>query len=331
VGVQDSTSDLIELFKQEVAKTVFETAQGWHVANRDFFLFPRNCRFLFTKGRTTIAVIEQDPQIRTLLCAERILGPQTQLYVPPGPQPPQDSQRVSLAMPYSIFIFHFNDAKFSNLYYCWRKAPLRSLEDKISNSLLPNIHDNMAVCLGNENQYQFGTIADQIDRILGDFWNSRFNNDLSIAWWRKQNIDSRLETAHTWSEHSMEDSTFILQVDFSSHTDRTLKEKIELLTVHEEAADENGFRHRLAENIDNSAGMLFTKILRYFKKTKFDKYHPKEIKEAVVKIMKEANGEFLDLIFAVEHELEVLKGQIQEESRKGAICKAGDLWTDYSP
>lgn len=102
VGAQDSVSDLLDSFKFSLAEAVFEVAAGWKVVNREPFLFPRGCRFCHTRGNTTIFVIEQEPQIRTLSFEGRMIGetPFTGENFEPEPPP----ERLPMALPYVVFL-----------------------------------------------------------------------------------------------------------------------------------------------------------------------------------------------------------------------------------
>lgn len=325
VGVQDSVADLLETFKHKVAQTIFETARGWRVVNTDPFLLPRGCRYAFTKGDSTVFVIEQDPLVRSLAF------PTSMLIEEHGVPGDDRTERVALALPYSIFVVHFKKSRDTNVYCGWRTAPLRSLDDVLAIPLLPNIHDNMQVCMGRDMRLVGTSMAEQCDSLLSNFWNSRFNNDLSTNWWNKHRIDRRLRTGRMWAENSEEDPLFILSVSFPQNEERSLRRTINVLTQHEEEPDENGMRHRLAEAIESSSEALFAKILRYFKKTKFDKYHPKNIKEALGQAMKTASAEVADILLAVQHELETLSAQITERRHTTRPERRGPMWSDYCP
>lgn len=328
VGVQDSVSDLMETFKQKVSEAIFSTARGWRIANREGYLLPRGCRFCFDKGQSTVVIIEQAAQMRTLLFEANMLGERVSQI------PPNNTERISLALPYTYFILHFKNNTFSTMYHGWRSSMIHSLDDMLSPPLLPNIHENLNVCTGHDLNVQSNSISEQTDQVLSHFWNSKFNNDLSTRWWSKQGVDMRLNSARSWSEQSRNDFTFILGVRFPTDPlsgARTVKSVIELCTMHEEEPDENALRHRLSEAIDSSVESLFSKIMRYFKKTKFDKYHPKDILEAVSATMIGASGELSDMMLAVQHELDNLKGDVEASKKPKSVVGSGPFWEDYSP
>ena len=140
VGIEDSASDLLDLFKQNVAKQIFELASGWKVSYKDCFLFPKGCRFSFQKGKDTIVVVEQDPQIRTLSFMQGMQQQET--YVKN-----KDSERVCLSLPYTVFVFYFDDEKFRDVKCFWRTSPLKSRDEYECCCVLSNIHNIGSICL----------------------------------------------------------------------------------------------------------------------------------------------------------------------------------------
>jgi hypothetical protein len=332
VGVQDSVSDLLETFKQSITHVVIDAARGWRVANRDAFIFPRGCRFCFTKGDSTIFVIEQDPQVRSLAFQRGMLGDAYDVL--------RGTERVALSLPYVVFIFHFRTGVDASVYTGWRNTKLRSLEDKLAKSLLPNNHDNMSVCMGNNftppQDTTFGRtmgrdlMAEHIDSAISHYWQSQFNNDLATDWWCKYKLDNRLADGKSWANNSESNPMFILEVRLPYDGQKSLREMLNWLTTYENEPDENSLRHKLAESIDSCAEGLFSKILRYFKKTKFDKHHPKQIKDDLKVAMRGLFSELAELVLVIQHEMKSTSKDIETIKSKPVIEARGSLWTDYS-
>ncbi len=320
VGIQDSISDLIQQFRQRVSEAIFETASGWRLANKDPFLFPKNCRFCYQKGKTTLLVIEQDPQIRSLLFSKNMLELKEPLNWL------SESERIALSIPYVVFVVSFTNNLFNGLYCGWRDRQLTSLDDMLFRPILPNIHDSLAVCTGTMEQLS-GSISQMTDTVISQFWNSRFNGDVSQFWWKKQTLDERIESARIWSENSLQDSTFILNLK-ENVCAKTVQQLLDLITKYETEPDACTFKHKLSEAIESSTELLFNRILRYFKKTQFDKYHPKEIKTSLCDIMKEANKELADLALAIKNEVGILSNRISE-SDGSKIKPVGPYWESF--
>lgn len=322
VGIQDSASDLLDTFKQSISQSLIDAARGWRVPNREPFLFPRGCRFCFTKGQSTLFIIEQEPQIRSLRLSEDLVfaGGYKESF-----------SRHSLSLPYVVFVAHFKEGVFSTVYCGWRSMKLGSLNDMLAMPFLPNIHDNLAVCMGNTFSCDSEpTMADAVEKVISHFWQSNFNSDLVNGWQKKFNADNRLRSVASWEGHTIENPLFILEVPLEYDGRRTVKQLFDVLTCHEAEPDENSLRHKLSESIDNCADALFSKILRYFKKTKFDKHHPKDVKDSLTSSMKDAISDLASLILVIKHDLEKLSKEIDRQKTRPQIQAKGPLWGQYS-
>lgn len=322
VGIQDSVKDLLDEFKTKMTDAVFERSCGWKAQNREPFLFPRNCRFCFSKGSSTVFIIEQEPQVRSLLFEESMLDID---FDPSASRP----QRVALALPYTYFILNFKNGVFSSAYTGWSTSAASSLDATICPPILPNIQEGMSICFGTGFSVQGTNMSERAESVLSFFWQSRFNNDLSANWWRKRDIDRRLISALRWADESIEDPMFVLNLQLPETGRKTLRQFIDLLTMHEQEPDENAFRHSIKESIEGCAEALFHKVLRYFKKTKFDKHCPKDITSLLSENMKTASAEVIQLVFAIENELGKIKREI-ESGRNKTVRPVSNYWSKYS-
>jgi len=312
VGIEDSVADLLDSFKQKAIEVIFSAAGAWQIAIRPPMLFPRGCRHCYTRGHSTIVVIEESPQTRSLSFSdlEDVNG------------------RVSLSLPYVVFLLHFRDDVFSGMYCGWRTSPLRSLDDMLCRPLLPNIHDNLAVCMGHSGYAIGNNISQQCESIVSNFWNSTFNRDLSEMWRAKAGYHRNLESGRSWSLASEDDSMFILSVNFTEC--KSVQYIIDLLVMYEETPDASALRHQLAEQLDKCTERLFSRILRYFKKTKFDKHFPKDVDAQVKAALQDATNEFSDLLKCLDHEIKEL-GQMVRPPSKVKMEKRSGIWREYSP
>lgn len=320
VGVQDSVSDLLDTFKHKITQAIFETSDIWRsTVQSDIALFPKDCRFCYNRGNSTIIVIEQDPQVRSLKFASGMLGENHGSRARGG-------ERVALALPYSVFFFHFQNGNFRQLYLAWKTRPLESLQDAIQRPVLPNIHDNLNVCLGVDPSVVRGSISQQTNIILSDFWNSEFNEDLSQHWWQKGSIDNRIRNGDMWSELTLENPMFILDVNFRQT--RTVQEMVELVSCVDEPVDESYFRHRLADEIDKHVEILFSKVMKYFKRTKFDKHFPKDIENELSKTISVSTKDLVDVVYSLNVEIDRLSDDLKKD--KSQVEPKSVLWEEYS-
>jgi hypothetical protein len=313
VGIEDSASDLLDTFKKNVTKQIFDTAAGWRAVQRDNFLYPRGCRFCFQKGNNTIVVIEQEPQVRTLSFMAGMQGDDQDL------ERSDQSERAFLSLPYSLFVFSFKDDMFLNVRCYWRTEPLKSLTDTVHCCVLPNIHVGGMVCLGTGTIS--GNISDVCESILAQFWASQFNMDLADEWWGKGRLAPAIATGRAWQEYTRTNPLFILQVPFRIH--KTLKEVIEQVANGEEPS-ESSFRHKVSTDIDSCVAQLFHKISSYLNKTKFEKHSPKDIKESLRDHLRTSVFELIDIVVSLNHEINKLA--VESEPDRRPIKQAGVLW-----
>lgn len=320
VGIQDSISDLLDNFKQRIVDTVIQTTSHWKLPQRDLLLFPKNCRFCYQKGQSTIFVIEEEPQVRSLVIENSIMG---KIY----DSNTHGNSRVPLALPYIIFVMHFKNNNLNYVYSSWSVNPLTSLENMLYFPLLPNLHDNLSVCMADMPNRKTLNMLEKIDIALNGYWNSEFNSDLADRWWSKHLRHPKLESCKTWSEASLENPLFIREAKLQSA--KTLKNLLDVTTKHETEVDENALLHNLTERIDETTKLLFNKILAFMRKTSFDKYYPKSVNEQLAGIMKEANTEIANFYFVLENELKLLRQELEKDHNKQKPLLGGPAWIDY--
>lgn len=317
VGIQDSVSDLVDAFKENLTEQILNTVSGWRVQQKDYFLFPRNCRFCFSKGLHDIVVIEQEPQIRSLLFDSKIV----EQYFESNKR---GQERIPISTPYNIFVLHFKSSVFVEMYFGWRTTPLKNIDDIIYFSLLPNIHNSMAVCMGRVDGDFGNNISERTDSVIDYFWNSSFNNDLSTNWWDKWKINLNLRSAKTWSERSLIDPSFILELDFRPA--KRLKSIIDIITMHVNEPSVDSLSHNLSSSINLLVEGLFKKIMHYFKHTKFEKHYPKDISDVLSRFILETLNDFSALNLIIQNELEILKTKFEEEKKSPQISPKSPLW-----
>ncbi len=127
---------------------------------------PTGCRFWIRSGAADrqVFVVEQAPMRRTIeYHASRRY----------------DSEPTShrLALPYVVFVVSTSAEQIEGLATYFRTAPIRSLDDALLCSTLPNTNDDGIVCLGSV-RVSGATVGERVDALIGAFWASRFNQDL---------------------------------------------------------------------------------------------------------------------------------------------------------
>ena len=310
-GVQDSVADLLDTFKLKVAREIFDIAQNWSLTTgREKVLFPRDCRFLYNIGNSTIVVLENGPGVRLLTLDRNLCGPAMQ-----GSS--RITERHALPLPYVVFVLHFvsgrpggGNERLAGFYVQWNTAPLNSLQDMLYVPLFPNIHTNYSMCMGSS-FHTSGNITEMCRETINAFWASAFNNDLSSFWWSKSDVDQRLRTVRSWVEAG-QDETPLFMLNLPYQQAQTLESLINVCVgAHEEQeADSSAMRHRLAESIDRCGEQLFNKVLSYFRKTKFDRYYPQDVVENLGKSISSIADELVGIVLGIQMEMQDLSDQI---------------------
>ncbi len=127
---------------------------------------PTGCRFWLRSGSMdrSVFVLEQPPARRTITYqASRRAGSEPVSY--------------RLALPYVVFVVSVIGEQIEGLATYFRTASIRSLDDALLCSTLPNTSDDGVVCLGSV-RVSGATVGERVDALVGAFWASRFNQDL---------------------------------------------------------------------------------------------------------------------------------------------------------
>jgi hypothetical protein len=127
---------------------------------------PTGCRFWVRSGANDrqVFVVEQAPMRRTIeYQASRRYGSEPVIH--------------RLALPYVVFVVSTTGEQIEGLATYFRTASLRSLDDQLWHSCLPNTTDEGLVCLGSV-RVAGATVGERVDALIGAFWASRFNQDL---------------------------------------------------------------------------------------------------------------------------------------------------------
>ncbi|MEX2135358.1 MAG: hypothetical protein WEB29_00170 [Chloroflexota bacterium] len=82
-----------------------------------------------------------------------------------------------LGLPYVVFVVSTVGDRIEGLATFFRTSPLRSLDDALEHSCLPNTSDDGIVCLGSVH-VGGDSLAERIEGLIGGFWGSRFNADI---------------------------------------------------------------------------------------------------------------------------------------------------------
>jgi len=298
VGMQDSVTDLLDQFKKQMEIEIFELSRTWTLqSRRQRQLLPANCRFASSKGHSTIFVIENDPGERCVNLQNSILHKELTV---------NDYRNTSfhtLRFPYVLFFFQFKTQtrvsaeptdEFVQLYVAWRKSPLETIDDPLFVPYMTNLHANYNVCLGTSflrATYSGKPVSVVCAEIQNYFWSSVFNSDLADFWWLKSR-HPKIETVEAWERNS-EDPFLFNDIELKP-MGKTVKEMIDFCVANDEDASQ--LRHLLADHIEKCSQELFSRVMRYFKKTKFDKFYPKDVKDSLKTAISGITSELSELV-----------------------------------
>lgn len=177
--------------------------------------FPDGTKFCFSKGKTTLFVVEERPQLRTLMFSRSFLRGE-------GASCEGDTS-VQLAFPYVIFVVKLIEGRFSYLYVYFSKQPIRSMTDPMCYLTLPNTYSDGQVCIGSFDPHT-STCADCVRAVISYFWQSRFTDDLTGTYKRGC---KPFEDIHDWQTRSKQPG-FALVADWQQ-SNQCLQQIVEML------------------------------------------------------------------------------------------------------
>ena len=226
----ETAAKTVNLARQEISATVAETVRGrltgfWVslmgkmrpvvIQNQNGFsnfspVLPAGTRVFLTRGNTTLVVVEQKPQIRSVLFSGNFVGHYGGL----GKVEDRPDDRFKLAFPYTLFVLYFCEGRFKSLYFLYRTQPLGSIEDSVFTPNLPNMAEHGGVCLGSIKGIPDTGLAEQAEAVIAHFWNSQFNTDIPQNFVNIAHRERKLATLKRWEENTEKDPMFILSVEW---------------------------------------------------------------------------------------------------------------------
>jgi hypothetical protein len=154
---------------------------------------------------STVHVIDCRPKVRTIhiLAAGRYM------------------HELRLSYPHTVFIAELanygNRPQFVGAYIFYRNAPLRSFDDTVYETNLPNVVFREGICTGDTADLQrainAATTDDSIARaILADYFERPFSDHALDHWRRSRTLHPAFQSFADWQTYSQRDPGFILRV-----------------------------------------------------------------------------------------------------------------------
>lgn len=230
----DNAESLVRDLNFELCEKIWDAFQSYKdVCVESPPVWPEGVRVAYTKGSQTVLVIEQKPQVRSLLFDASLLNRKTMGAA--AEQVDEECYRFALAFPYVYFVMVFTGGSYRRHELYFRNKPLTSLREHVYLAPIPNVfrqrvdEESHYMCMGRAYSVDGrAPLTVQAAHVISDFWQTRFNNDLGSGGADK--VDARIRNYRVWQQHSAADPLFVLGVKWPNG--KTLKGVLETLFEH---------------------------------------------------------------------------------------------------
>lgn len=247
---------LIVDFENKARKGLTALENQELILNDQLFLYPKNCRFFRCRGNHGTVVIEQPPQVRTVLTTGKTA-----------------EDRYLLPMPYVIFALTLakdpRTGKFikSDHFIGFKTTPLQSLEDTWCLPPLPNFSGNY-VCMGSSfPDIHSENPTEVVESFVNYFWQSHFSEYFSEGFvigkkkidsfkqWEKLTLPDILKATFAEASHS---------VGFYAVRDQQIQigEVASIVRESYSTAYENLTKQKVAEHVQEVAKEILLESLQ---------------------------------------------------------------------
>ena len=166
-------------------------------------VLPQGCRLYHATGERSVFVIEQAPQVRSVVWTGM-------------DQNGSNNEKWKLAFPYVIFVVVFSGDAVSTgecrVFY--RTSPLGNGDDKLLRPNLCNTYQDGRICTGDV-RVAGNTLAQKAESFVSAFWGSRFNTDLYDYNFRPASEKfPQVATLAQWQTESAANPFFPLAIDW---------------------------------------------------------------------------------------------------------------------
>lgn len=216
--------------KPAINKKVLATPDLLKRLNKSFaprdqnVILPRNCRYVKKISQSyTAYIIEQDPELRTVIANVDVSGALSKLSVqgklhefgyenhPHGKR----KNKFLLAFPFIEYIMTFsnNDNALCSLMVFLRHLPLQGMGDLLYKVPLYNIPGSQSVCLGGYGRMRGEHINESIQYAISRFWNTTFNEDY-VSNVAEYADDPFVGDLLSWQHYTKVDPMFVYNVEW---------------------------------------------------------------------------------------------------------------------
>lgn len=296
--INDSLTTFRETVREQFASVLLG---GWLAAQNTGReeIYPDGVRFLFAEGDTTLVVVEEKPQVRTVFFADDILRAE-------DVELEKDQPGLQLAFPYTVFLIVFREGYFSELYAFYRTEPLATLDDRLLRPNLPNVDDNGFVCLQFPDRFgKKDTLAERVESVVSYFWQSYFNTHMLEYNYRPYRLrDRRLDGLRAWEKASKDDALFVFDVNWFA-TERNLRGLIRELSRHATDTSVGKLEQIITDALFTGQDKIGELVQTYCGSLKVENRYPRTIEGAVAVKLNELRDNLCSIF---TEELEKLAG-----------------------
>lgn len=200
-------------------------------------LFPNNSRLLYSIGKRTLMVVEQEPMVRSLFFSARLRDTENGGTIIKDPSTGNSYLSYNLALPFFYFFLIFDKDqegvdRLRGVKLAFAKRRIENKDSILYTVPLPNTeidgHDITDMCMGNGFYYgdrdEDGFIRDdtalknehsineQAKIAVDHYWTRVFNTDRGNG--NYNYVDQRMCTLEQWEKSSQEDPFFPLTVEW---------------------------------------------------------------------------------------------------------------------
>jgi len=302
-GIRGVVQTTFAVFREHLITHIQGPAIGartFVLQDREIETFPEGTRFILSYGEHTSVVVEQKPQVRTVLFYSGFIrNDEISTHdIESQTESIGRSRGLRLAFPYVIFLTRLWRGRYDGLHVFYSKKPLASLDESVFLPNLPNI-DNSSVCLGI-GDLQGTTIRAKVEEIIAHFWQSQFNNDYRSGYEAAAMRDERLQNVIRWQEESQKDPNFVLDVGWID-TMTTIRQ---LIQRSAERADVSTDLRALINVVLNESGDQTEETVRqYLSNIPARGRYPKRVTETLSSHLSDLSEHLLGQIVAYFQEL----------------------------
>lgn len=332
-GALETASDELVPFKNIVAESLRGRVIDTLRSSGDIStLLPVGARFFAAHGTTSMVVIEQQPQVRTLYWRKGSLEKYLHDLAGWGVTVTDEMrQRVKerplfeVALPYLVFLFRFVEGIFRDVWIYCRTSPLERFADELYLPPLPHVRQGDGLlCLGDINiQPGPGSIAEVTDALMAYFWQSRFDYRHWAGYFRNgEEMHPDLRTLWSWEEASRRDPRFILEAKFpvpiaehakspSALWQETIKDTLaaELLT----------YDALMARALEDGEAALRKIVTDFVRAVSVERRYPRTIEEELNRALKGATDAILA---SIKERVDALPDEADSEAVRRAWNEA---------